>query len=184
MSYAPVAVRSRLSVMAVVLTGMLISAETAGACSCFPFRPEKQLKHADGAFNGWLLSVRPVEGTTEADFRYRIRRVFKGPFRRGKVVMIRSQNSDAVCGLPQATGVVYGLFVSRNERRWTSGACSVLSPRKMRRAAEGPDASGTPNQAACPAYRATASRPDFAARPGRPEVPGPAAHHNRTKAHS
>jgi hypothetical protein len=146
-------VLARLSVIAVVLIGMLIGTETAGACSCAPVPAEKQLKRADGAFNGRLLSVRPVEGTTEADFRYRIGRVFKGLFRRGKVVTVRSQNSEAVCGLPQDTGVVYGLFVSRNERRWTSGACGVVSPRKMRRAAEGPDASGTaaPNPGGCPA---------------------------------
>jgi hypothetical protein len=62
MSYARVAVRSRLSVMAVVLTGMLISVETAGACSCAPVRAEKRLKHADGALNGRLLSVSVAEG--------------------------------------------------------------------------------------------------------------------------
>jgi hypothetical protein len=142
-------VRTRLAVIALaaVLTAMLAGAESAGACSCAYVPPKKQMKRADGAFTGRLLSVRPAEGTTEAAFRYRVGRAFKGRarLRRGEVVTVWSQNSDGLCGLPQGTGVIYGLFLSRREGRWTSGTCAVLSPRKMRRAARrDADSSGAP----------------------------------------
>jgi len=150
--------RARLAVVtiAAVLTAMLVGVDTAGACSCAFFSAKKQMKRADGAFTGRLLSVRPAEGTTEAAFRYRVGRAFKGGgrLRRGKVVTVWSQNSDAVCGLPQGIGVIYGLFVSREEGRWTGGLCGVVSPSKMRRAgrrdADDSNASA-PSGSACPA---------------------------------
>jgi hypothetical protein len=135
---------------------MLAGAESAGACSCVYIPPKKQMKRADGAFTGRLVSVRLAEGTTEAAFRYRVGRVFKGRdrLRRRKVVTVWSQNSDGMCGLPQGTGVIYGLFVSRRGGRWTSGTCGVLPPRKMRRAARrDADSSGAsaPSGGACAA---------------------------------
>jgi hypothetical protein len=142
------------AVAAVVIT-MLIGVETAGACSCaFGVTPQKQLKGADGAFNGRLLSVRTAEGSTEAAFRYRVGVVAKGPFRRGRVVTVWSQNSDSVCGLVQGTGEIYGLFVSRDEGRWASGLCSTASPRAMRRLARDADSASSASAqsgAACPA---------------------------------
>ena len=145
MPYARVAMRGRISVVAVaaVMTTMLIAGvETAGACTCaFGITPQKQVKGADGAFNGRLLSVQPAEGTTEAAFRYRVGVVAKGPFRRGRVVTVWSQNSDSVCGLTQGTGEIYGLFVYRDEGGWESGACSTTSPKAMRRLARDAESS-------------------------------------------
>jgi hypothetical protein len=150
--------RGRISLVTVaaVMTTMLIAGvETAGACSCaFGITPQKQLKGADGAFNGRLLSVQPAEGTTEAAFRYRVGVVAKGPFRRGRVVTVWSQNSDSICGLVQATGEIYGLFVSRDEGRWASGLCSTTSPKAMRRLARDADSASSASVqsgVACPA---------------------------------
>lgn len=130
---------ARLAVItaAAVSATMLVGVETAGACSCAFVSPKKQLKQADGAFNGRLLSVKPAEGTTEAAFRYRVGRVVKGPFRRGRVVTVWSENGGSICGLPQGTGDLYGLFVSREEGQWTGGLCGTVSPRKMRRVGRG-----------------------------------------------
>ena len=134
MTYARVAVRRRVSVIAVVvLTGMLVGVEDAAACSCVPFSAKKLLKRADGAFNGRLLSVQRVEGTGEAALRYRVGVVAKGPFRRGRVVTVFSTDGDTICGLPQTIGSLYGLFVSSEAGRWTGGLCSTISPSKMRR---------------------------------------------------
>jgi hypothetical protein len=108
---------------------MLAPVETAGACSCTFVSPKKQLKRADGAFNGRLLSVRPAEGTVEVAFSYRVGRVAKGPFRRGQLVTVWSLN---LCGLPEATHRVYGLFVHWSDGRWMSGACSTFSPKWLR----------------------------------------------------
>jgi hypothetical protein len=133
--------RARASVVAVAtaLTVLLVGADTAGACSCAFISPKQQLKQADGAFNGRLLSVEPVEGTTEADFRYRVGVVVKGPFRRGSVVTLRSPNFDSICGLIRTTGKLYGLFVRRDDGRWTGGLCGTVSPRTMRRLADDVD---------------------------------------------
>jgi hypothetical protein len=110
-------VRARHTVLALgaVLIATLAGAESAGACSCAYLPPKELKKRADGAFNGRLLSVRLVEGTSEAAFRYRVGQVFKGRgrLRRGKVVTVWSQDDEAACGLPQRTGIVYGLFLSR-----------------------------------------------------------------------
>jgi hypothetical protein len=147
-------VRVRLIVLSVAaaLTVMLVGVDSAAACSCAPISPTKQLKGADGAFNGRLLSVQPAEGTTEAAFRYRVGVVAKGQFRRGRVVTVWSQSSDGICGLVQGTGEIYGLFVYRDEGRWASGLCSTASPKAMRRLARDADSSGAPaRSSACPA---------------------------------
>jgi hypothetical protein len=134
----------RVSVVAVVLAiGLLVGAENASACSCVPIPVSEQMKRADGAFNGRLLRVNPSEGTVDAAFRFRVGVVAKGPFRRGRVVTVWSLNSDAVCGLSQGLGRLYGLFVRRDEGRWISGSCATVSPKKMRRAARQGDLSGT-----------------------------------------
>lgn len=149
--------RARLTVIiTVALSAMLVGVGTAGACRCAFFSAKQQMKRADGAFTGRLLSVRPAEGTTEAAFRYRVGRAFKGRgrLRRGKVVTVWSQNSDAVCGLPQGTGDLYGLFVSREEGRWTGGLCGLVSPTKLRRVADrhaDPSNASAPSGGACPA---------------------------------
>jgi hypothetical protein len=144
--------RASVAAVATVVTVMLTGVETAGACSCaFGITPQKQLKGADGAFNGRLLSVQPAEGTTEAAFRYRVGVVAKGPFRRGRVVTVWSQNSDSLCGLVQGTGEIYGLFVSRAEGRWASGLCSTVSPKAMRRLARDADSASSASVQSIPA---------------------------------
>lgn len=141
--------RGRLGVISlVVLIGVLVSVDNVSACSCAPVPVSKQMKRADGAFNGRLLSVLPADGTTEAAFRYRVGVVAKGPFRRGRVVTVWSQSSDASCGLEHGIGDLYGLFVSRDERRWRSGLCSTVSPKKMRHAARAARVSAAPGACA------------------------------------
>jgi len=136
---------------AAALVIVLVAAEGAQACSCVPPRPREQLKRADGAFVGRLLAVR---GGDPADYVYRVGRVSKrGPgLRRGRRVKVRSPRSSASCGLPDARGRLYGLFLTRREGRWSSNLCSVVSPSDM------PDAgasrsrrtrAGSPGSGAC-----------------------------------
>jgi hypothetical protein len=150
--------RAHLTVvtLAAVLTAMLVAVDTAGACSCaFGVTPKKQLKNADGAFIGRLLSVRSAEGSTDAAFRYRVGQVFKGHrrLRRGKVVTVWDRYSGTDCALPDSTGDLYGLFLSRQEGRWTASLCGVVSPTEMRRAAQGAGSSNAsaPSGGACSA---------------------------------
>jgi hypothetical protein len=133
-----------IAVGAAALVIALVGAESSQACSCVPPRPRQQLKQADGAFVGRLLAVR---GGDPADYVYRVGRVSKrGPgLRRGRRVRVRSPRSSASCGLPDARGRLYGLFLTRRDGRWSSNLCSVVAPADM------PDAgaSGSPGSAAC-----------------------------------
>jgi hypothetical protein len=145
-------VRARKGIALVAaLAGLLVGAESAAACTCVPVQFERQLKRADGAFNGRLLSITPVEGTSDARYRYRVGVVVKGSFRRGQVVTVWSLYGDAMCGLMTGVGEVYGLFVDRKEERWTSSLCATISAKRMRRAAdaEGASSGSAPTKAPC-----------------------------------
>jgi hypothetical protein len=153
-----------LAVAAAALAITLVGAETAQACSCV--RPDlpTALKEADGAFVGRLLAVRvvdppepgePISSGDPTDYVYRVGRVYNGGpgLLRGRTVRVRSVRSGATCGLPRTRGRLYGLLVTRRNRRWHSSLCSVVSPAAMRRAAAGGYAAatpaGSPGSAAC-----------------------------------
>ena len=127
--------RLTAAVAAIALT-LAVGVEAAGACSCVAQPPREKLAAAAGAFNGRLLDVTP-SGATGAVFRYRIGQVFKGRKRlhRGRTVRVHGGAHDGVCGLPQETGVVYGLFVYREDGHWSGNSCNVVSPGQLRRAA-------------------------------------------------
>jgi hypothetical protein len=140
-----------IAVGAAALAITLVVAESSQACSCVPPRPRQQLKQADGAFVGRLLAVR---GGDPADYVYRVGRVSKGGpgLRRGRRVKVRSPSYSASCGLPDARGRLYGLFLTRRDGRWNSNLCSVVAPADM------PDAgasrsrrsrAGSPGSGAC-----------------------------------
>ena len=125
----------------------LLPAASASACSCAPLT-RASYEAADAAVIARLVEVVPVGsqasragepvGIGEGRFKYRVRRVFKGPdsLHRGKRFTIRSSMSGASCGLPQRRKR-YGLLLERDRRRhrWTASSCSVTSPSEMRRLA-------------------------------------------------
>jgi hypothetical protein len=124
------------AVVASIVATLGVGVDAAGACSCAAEPPREKLAVADGAFNGRLLDVTP-DGNSEAVFRYRIGQVFKGRkrLRSGRTVSVRSGSNDGVCGLPQQTGKLYGLFVSREDGHWSGNSCNVVPPPKLRRTA-------------------------------------------------
>jgi hypothetical protein len=113
--------------------------------------PKQRLKAADGAFTGRLLSFSGSEDKPEAAYRYRVGRVFKDGKRlhRGQVVTVWSSCEGSACGLPKGVGRVYGLFVWRDQGRWKSGLCGVISPKTLRRAARGPARSSASSGSGC-----------------------------------
>jgi hypothetical protein len=140
--------RRGLALAAVAVAAGLLGADSASACSCVPPDPPKLLRQSDGAFVGRLVAIREVDPPAEGepigsgdpvDYVYRVGRVYKrGPgLRRGRRVRVRSARSSATCGLPRGIGRLYGLFVSREARRWHGNLCNVVTPAQMRRAAEG-----------------------------------------------
>lgn len=122
----------RLAIAAVVALGALVFTGSAQACSCVPQGPGKAMREADAAFVGRLVAVVP-RSRQQADFRYRVQRVFKrgAGIRRGRVVAVRSARSSAACGLPRRTGRRYGLTLTRAEGRWLGGLCGLAKPRQL-----------------------------------------------------
>jgi hypothetical protein len=127
-------------VLPLVLLASLLAAETALACSCAPVSAKEQFRQSDAAVVARLVDVVP-RSEQSSDFVYRVKRAFKGERRleRGDRLTIRSSNSGASCGLPREKRR-YGLFLERINGEYTSSLCSVVSPRKMRRAARGSSA--------------------------------------------
>jgi hypothetical protein len=123
---------------ALALLGALGFAGSARACSCAPIAPEKALRAADAAIVGELLKVLPRD-RYRADFRYRVRRVYKpgGGLVRGETALVRGSLGTAACGLPQREGLRYGLLLYRSEGRWSGSSCGVLAPRRLSVAASG-----------------------------------------------
>ena len=153
-----------IAAAAAALAIALVGAETAQACSRVPARPPVAMNQADGAFVGRLLAVsvvdppepgEPISSGDPTDYIYRVGRVYNGGpgLQRGRTVRVRSVRSGATCGLPRVRGRLYGLLVTRRNRRWHSSLCSVVSPAAMRRAAGGGYAAatpaGSPGSAAC-----------------------------------
>ena len=74
-----------------------------------------------------------------ADFRYRVERVYKGGrrLRRGRVLTVRAERSEAACGLSARIGRRSGLLLRRRRGRppWTADLFDEMTPRELRRAA-------------------------------------------------
>ena len=126
----------------------LLFAGGALACSCAGPQPgeerdfyRKSLQRADGAIVGELLRKRPVgqdEYPRKAIYVYRVTRAFKAEERLAdRKVRVRSAYDGAACGIEQRIGTRGGLLLDRDNGHWTSYLCSQISPRDLRRAANG-----------------------------------------------
>jgi hypothetical protein len=131
-------------VAAIVALGALVPATGAQACSCVAQDPAEALRAADAAIVARLTGI-VRRGELRADYRYRIRRVYKGggDLRRGQVISVRSALQAAACGLPQRQDRPTGLFLARDEQaRWSGGLCGMIDPKRLWRVSRlGPYAS-------------------------------------------
>jgi hypothetical protein len=121
-----------VSLAAVVVLGALVFAASAQACSCARTPLAGAMGEADAAIVGSLVEVVP-RGGPQADFRYRMHRVYKSGegLRRGAVVSVRATTSSAACGLPAQIGRSYGLLLTRAEGRWRGALCGVVNPDQL-----------------------------------------------------
>jgi hypothetical protein len=119
-----------------VLAGLAF-AGSALACSCAPAAPSESLARSDAAIVGRLIEVEPM-GVAHARYRYRVLRVYRGrgTIERGAVLTVLSPRGSASCALPDRLGRRYGLFLLGEGGHWASGLCAVISPRRLRAAAE------------------------------------------------
>lgn len=129
-----------IAAASVVLLG-LIGAGSALACSCSPTPPSQSLARSDAAIAGRLIGVEP-HGPSRASYRYRVLHVYRGrdEIERGSILTVLSGRSSAACALPTRVGRNYGLFLLGERGRWASGLCGVISPRRLRAAAQRPGA--------------------------------------------
>jgi len=131
-------VRRLLTAGTLGVLGVLAFAGSARACSCAPMQPAEALRESDAAIVGRLVKVAP-RGVVQADYRYEVRRVYRGArmIEAGQMLSVRSARRSAACALPRRIGRRYGLFLLRGEGHWRAGLCSVLSPRRLWAAAHG-----------------------------------------------
>jgi hypothetical protein len=122
---------------ALAVLAVLISANGAMACSCAPQAPAESLREADGAIVGRLVKVLP-HGALHAVYRYEVRHVYKGgdSIEAGRMLDVHGSRRAAACALPRRTGRSYGLFLSQRHGRWFGGICGVVSPQRLRLAAQ------------------------------------------------
>lgn len=118
-----------------VLVGIFLLPASAQACSCAPQTPAESLREADGAVVGRLVKVLP-HGPLHAVYRYEVNRVYKGKIARGHMLDVHGSRRAAACALPRRTGRSYGLFLFQRHGRWFGGICGVVSPRRLRAAAQ------------------------------------------------
>jgi hypothetical protein len=120
-----------------MLVGVFLLSASAQACSCAPQPPAESLRQADGAVVGRLVKVLP-HGPLHAVYRYEVLHVYKGAdaIQAGKMLDVHSSRRAAACALPRRTGRSYGLFLSQRSGRWFGGICGVISPKRLRDAAQ------------------------------------------------
>jgi len=130
--------RVAIAAVTAVLLGLVL-AGSAQACSCAPTAPAESLASSDAAIVGELLGVQP-HGASQAGYRYRVLRVYRGGDRieSGAVLTVLSPRGSASCGLPERLGKHYGLFLLASGGRWASGLCGVISPHRLWSAARKP----------------------------------------------
>ncbi len=141
--------RRRTAAVGLAASGLLLvlSPGVAQACTCAATGSAREdarlvLEDADAAFTGKLVSVKEIDDgippgepapPPDAIFRYRVLRDFKASL--GSYVKVRSSTSGGACGLPANKGRKYGLGIYGRPRHWSSGLCSLVQPRALRRAA-------------------------------------------------
>jgi hypothetical protein len=93
------------------------------------------LREADGAVVGRLVEVLP-HGPLHAVYRYEVRSVYKGKIEKGRMLDVHSSRRATACALPRRSERSYGLFLSQRNGRWFGGICGVISPARLRLAAQ------------------------------------------------
>jgi hypothetical protein len=134
---------SRLTVLiGSIVSALCLGIESAQACTCMTLDVRATLSSAEGAFIGTLVKRRPgpqpppvgpVQPIGPAIFTFRVEEAVKGRF--GKSVEVWSASSSASCALEIRVGQRIGLFLWRQEERWTSLRCWQVSPAALRDAA-------------------------------------------------
>jgi hypothetical protein len=135
----------RRGIALVAALGALALPASAGACSCAGKLTSQSLKKADAAAVMTLEEVDGTgggtyeEGSGKAAFTYTVGRVYAGKrLDKGDEVTIESSTQGSACGLPKREGKRYGMLLKRRRNgEWTSNLCSVTTPKRLAKLANG-----------------------------------------------
>ena len=113
--------RCRTSCIALAITGATVLTPPLAQASCLRSTDREDLKRADAAFVGRVLTVNASEGSA----RFRVLSVHKGHIRRGSAVRVyaRPYPSSVTIDWSPKPGQRWRVYVSRNGRRWVTNDC-------------------------------------------------------------
>jgi hypothetical protein len=126
-----------LLLVALLLLGGTLTARPAAACTCGPFDARKALSEAPAGFVGTLIARDPLSGSDESTqeiFRFQVDQAVKGDLE--PIVAVRSEKSEASCGLAVSHDQPVGLILYEVDGRWHSNLCRQTSPERLTRAAQ------------------------------------------------
>ncbi len=128
--------RIPIAAVAVVLVS-LVGSSSALACSCVRSTPAESLARSDAAIVGRLVAVEP-RGPGRAVYRYEVLRVYRGrdAIAAGSILKVAGSRGSAACGLPERVDGRTGLFLFGHRGSWAGSLCGVISPRRLRAAAQ------------------------------------------------
>jgi hypothetical protein len=127
----------RVVVVIAMVAVLLVAAESAGACSCAPLKPKKQLAAAKAGFTGRVVKKTLVRSTRPFDqvFRYRIRVGRSLKRRLGKRVRLTAGTNDGTCGFEWDKGDLVAAYLSGRRGNWKTSLCGLERVGVMRRLA-------------------------------------------------
>ncbi len=136
--------RGRIAIAGVAVV-LLVCPGSALACSCVRSSPAESLARSDAAIVGRLLAVEP-RGPGRAVYRYDVLRIYRGrdAIEAGSTLKVIGSRGSAACGLPERVGGRIGLFLLDRGGHWSGSLCGVVSPRRLRIAAQGSGAARAP----------------------------------------
>lgn len=122
----------------------------ASACSCAGYdNPRAALAAVEGAFVGTIERIDSDEDDpygSDSAFHFAVEHAVKGGF--GERAVVHAQRGDGgSCGLEGEVGTRLGLFLRREDGRWTAGLCTTVAPDRLLEAARplpAPDGRGPP----------------------------------------
>ena len=116
-----------LLTLLVASAALLVSAATAGACSCVGGDPRDRLSQARAAFVGTVTEA-SVTGEGRRTFRMTVERTFKGRLPERIAV---SSDGRSSCGIDLDVGQRVGLLLRQTETPYEVGSCDLIEPEEL-----------------------------------------------------
>ena len=113
----------KLVLAALMLTGVLVQARPAAACTCTVRSLPEQLAAATTVFTGSVRSVTPVADGSRATFDVSI--VYKGDIE--SRTRVTTAKDSAACGIPFAREATYVVFATGQPSALATGTCNGTS---------------------------------------------------------